>query len=74
MSGHTIFDVRCPLCGTNFELCSRPWCRDPKPSKICPACESCACSLPGYENPLFWKEAPLALRREGISRLFLFYL
>ena len=57
-----------------FDLVYRPWCGHANPSKVCPACEGCACSLPGYENPLFWKEAPLALRRGGFKRLFLLYL
>jgi hypothetical protein len=69
-------EVRCPHCGAQFDLFGAVWCgaADNEPSKICPKCSRCACELPAYGEPHFWKEAPLAFQKRGFRRLFLYYL
>jgi hypothetical protein len=32
------------------------------------------CNHPAYQEPHFWKEAPLVFKREGFQQLFLYYL
>ncbi len=67
--------ILCPFCTKWFDLFAAGWCRHhEEPSKICPHCERCACEHPAYQEPHYWKEAPLAFKREGFERLFLFYL
>ncbi len=69
-------NVACPYCGKGFDVFAAVWCNHPlaERSKICPHCDRCLCQHPAYQEPLFWKEAPLAFQRQGFQRLFLFYL
>ncbi len=69
-------NVVCPYCRNPFDVFTADWCTDPldEPSKICPHCGRCLCQHPAYQEPHFWKEAPLAFQRQGFQRLFLFYL
>jgi len=32
------------------------------------------CQHPAYQEPHFWKQAPLGFQRQGFERLFLYYL
>lgn len=68
--------IRCPYCGSSFDLFGATWCEhvDAEPSKLCPECGRCVCSHPGYEEPLFWKDAPRGFQAQGFRRLFLLYL
>jgi predicted amidophosphoribosyltransferase len=67
--------VVCPYCAREFELFGAAWCRDEgEPSKVCAHCGRCLCRHPPYQEPHFWKDAPLAFQRQGFQRLFLFYL
>jgi hypothetical protein len=69
-------EVRCPHCRELFDLFSAVWCgaSDNEPSKMCPHCDRCACELPAYGEPHFWKDAPTAFQKRGFRRLFLYYL
>lgn len=68
--------VRCPICLGEYDLFSAPWCEhwEDEPSKVCLRCGSCLCGHPGYSEPLFWKDAPVAFQKQGFRRLFLLYL
>ncbi len=66
--------ILCPVCTQRFDLFTATWCTHPEPSKVCPHCDHCVCEHPAYQEPLFWKEAPLGFKREGFQRLFLYYL
>jgi hypothetical protein len=67
--------VGCPYCAKAFDLFAAAWCTNPNErSKVCPHCGRCVCGHPAYQEPLFWKDAPLAFRRHGFLRLFLLYL
>jgi predicted amidophosphoribosyltransferase len=68
--------VLCPLCGTDFDLLSAPWCGCHRghPSKICPRCERCLCHHPDYDRESLWRDAPAALRSRGFDKLFIYYL
>lgn len=69
-------EVLCPRCGEQFDLFSAVWCGATvnEPSKVCPQCGQCACDLPAYSEPHFWKDAPMAFQKRGFRRLFLYYL
>ena len=70
--------VRCTYCSTAFDLFAAAWCEHVEgghePSKRCPSCGLCLCAHPAYDEPLFWKEAPVAFQARGFRQLFLFYL
>lgn len=68
--------VRCPSCGSLFELFVARWCahRRTRPSKVCPYCAACVCADSNYEDRRFWREAPPALTKHGIRELFVRYL
>ncbi len=68
--------VRCPLCSEEFNLLAAPWCgcTEGHPSKICPHCGDCLCSLPDYRRPALWMDPPTALRASGFEKLFVYYL
>jgi hypothetical protein len=68
--------VRCPRCGTEFDLVVVPWCGCDRghPSKICPHCERCLCDHPDYGRAALWRDAPAALRTVGFDKLFIYYL
>jgi len=67
--------VVCPYCATRFDLFAAAWCQDTRePSKVCPHCQRCMCEHPAYQEPHFWKQAPLGFQRQGFERLFLYYL
>ena len=67
--------VICPYCRKEFDLFAARWCEHVQmPSKNCPHCERCVCAHPAYQEPHFWKEAPLGFQRQGFDRLFLLYL
>ena len=68
--------VQCPHCREEFDLFGAVWCGESngEPSKICPECNRCACELPAYAEPHFWKDAPMAFQKQGFRRLFLYYL
>lgn len=66
--------VVCPLCRNSFDLFQSAWCSHPNASKLCPDCGCCVCELPGYDNPLFWKDAPAVFQHKGFTKLFLLYL
>ncbi len=71
----TSHPVVCAYCAREFDLFAARWCADSRtPSKICPHCGRCMCQHPAYQEPHFWKEAPVAFQRRGFDRLFLFYL
>lgn len=71
-AAHTVV---CPYCATPFDLFDAAWCAHVnEPSKVCPRCDRCLCQHPAYQEPHFWKEAPLAFQRHGFQRLFLYYL
>jgi hypothetical protein len=74
MIAHVSHTVSCPSCQNSFELFRSAWCGHANPSKLCPQCDRCACGLPGYENPLFWKDAPAIFLQNGFTQLFLLYL
>ena len=72
---HRRHEVQCPICRCSFDLFAAPWCaHHEEPSKLCPHCSQCACSLPIYGEQHFWKEAPAAFQEQGFRRLFLYYL
>ena len=67
--------ITCPYCAKRFDLFTACWCEHTEDtSKTCPHCRRCLCQHPAYQEPHFWKEAPLAFKRQGFERLFLFYL
>ncbi len=72
---HEPHPVRCPYCAGSFDLFGAAWCRHQRePSKVCPLCGRCLCEHPSYQEPRFWKDAPLGFRRRGFQRLFLLYI
>ena len=67
--------VVCAYCATTFDLFAASWCLDAEePSKVCLRCQRCMCQHPAYQEPHFWKQAPLGFQRQGFQRLFLYYL
>jgi len=67
--------ITCQYCSQRFELFEAVWCPHlDAPSKTCPHCGHRLCGHPAYREPRYWKDAPLAFRRRGFQRLFLFYV
>ena len=42
--------------------------------KTCPHCGRCLCEHPAYQEPHFWKDAPVVFQRHEFQRWFLHYL
>lgn len=63
--------IVCPLCAKRFDLFAASWCIHVEwaASKVCPHCRRCLCQHPAYQEPHFWKEAPLSFK--GMSRSLL---
>jgi len=67
--------IVCVYCAATFDLFAASWCMDAaERSKVCPHCQRCMCHHPAYQEPHFWKQAPLGFQRRGFERLFLYYL
>lgn len=67
--------VVCPYCSGRFDVFGAAWCLHvDEPSKVCPQCSRCLCEHPAYQEPHFWKDAPVAFQKQGFQRLFLYYL
>jgi hypothetical protein len=67
--------IECRACRSRFDLFAAEWCHHADvPSKVCPACHECFCSLPSYHQPSMWKAAPLGFQKRGFQKIFVGYL
>jgi hypothetical protein len=68
-------EIECRACHCRFDLFAAAWCgHAEQPSKVCPQCHECFCSLPTYRQPSMWKTAPLGFQQRGFDKIFVGYL